>query len=139
MKLGMKTLASLVIIATGLTAGDLPAEIQAKFIKIIVANAGSPGKVVCKDAAVLDQLSKLGVANDAGSKVAWAGAEGDVGAYKGAGKLVICGKMEWLPKGAAIALVEEGGKPAIYLHMQNIAASGVTLSDAILKIGKPAK
>jgi hypothetical protein len=60
-----------------------------------------------------------------------------MGAFKG--KLIICPKLEWLPKGGSIAIVEEGGKPAIYLHMQNIGASGVTLSDAVLKIGKPAK
>ena len=38
--------------------------------------------------------------------------------------------------GGSIAVVEEGGKPQIYLHMGNLAASGVTLSDAVLKIGK---
>ena len=41
--------------------------------------------------------------------------------------------------GGCIAIIEEGGKPAIYLHMQNINASGVALSEAILKIGKQAR
>lgn len=122
--------------ATALSAGDLPADIQAKFIKILAANAGSAGKVACKDPGVTAALGGAGLAADPASKVAWAGSEADVKAYKAAGKMVICGKLEWLPEGGSIALVEEGGKPQIYLHMGNIAASGITLSDAILKIGK---
>lgn len=122
--------------AAGLSAGDLPADIQAKFIKILATNAGSPGKVACKDAEVAAALGAAGMTADPASKVAWAGTEAEVKAYKAAGKMVICGKLEWLPAGGSIAVVEEGGKPQIYLHMGNIAASGVTLSDAVLKIGK---
>jgi hypothetical protein len=121
---------------SALSAGDLPADVQAKFIKILAGSANSAGKVSCKDAAVQGELSKIGVNNDPGSKVAWAGSDGEVKALKGAGKLVICGKLEWLQSGGSIAIVEEGGKPQIYLHMGNIAASGVALSDAVLKIGK---
>jgi hypothetical protein len=121
---------------TGLSAGDLPAETQAKFIKILASSAGSAGKVACSNAGLQAELTKAGIANDGGAKVAWASSEGEVKALKGAGKLVICGKLEWLPAGGAIAIVEEGGKPQIYLHMGNISASGVTLSDAVLKIGK---
>jgi hypothetical protein len=120
----------------GLAAGDLPPAIQAKFIRIIASSAGSPGKVHCKDGAVAGELGKLGVTADPASKVAWADSEGEVRALKASGKLVICGKLEWLPAGGAIAIVDEGGKPQIYLHMGNIAGSGVTLSDAVLKIGR---
>ncbi len=131
------TLAALVLGASAaLSAADLPADLQAKFIKIIASNAGSAGKVACKDAAVAGALSGMGVANDAGAPVAYASSEAEVGALKAAKKLVICPKLEWLPKGGSIAIVEEGGRPAIYLHMQNIGASGVALSDAVLKIGK---
>lgn len=131
------TLAALAIIASAPAVADLPPELQAKFIKIICSNAGSAGKVCVKDGAMTGKLGEVGVAADAASKVAYAGSEADLAAYKG--KLIICPKLEWLPKGGAIAIVEEGGKPAIYLHMQNIGASGVTLSDAVMKIGKPAK
>lgn len=122
--------------ATALSAGDLPAEIQAKFIKILAANAGSAGKVACKDPSVTAALAAEKLASDPASKVAWAGSEAEVKAYKASGKMVICGRLEWLPAGGSVAVVEEGGKPQIYLHMGNIAASGITLSDAILKIGK---
>jgi hypothetical protein len=120
----------------GLSAGELPPEVQAKFIRIIASSAGSAGKVNCKDAAVVAQLVKLGVAVDGGSKVAWAGSEAEVKALKASGHLVICGNEHWLPGGASVAVVEEGGKPQIYLHMGNIGDSGVTLSDAVLKIGR---
>lgn len=131
------TLIALVLAATVPAAADLTPELQAKFIKIICSNAGSAGKVAVKDSTMTAKLTDVGVSADAASKVAYAGSEAEVGAYKG--KLVICPKLEWLPKGGSIAIVEEGGKPAIYLHMQNIGASGVTLSDAVLKIGKLAK
>ncbi|WLT31391.1 hypothetical protein [Geothrix sp. PMB-07] len=133
----LKTLPALVLMAASLSlsAGDLPPAVQAKFVKILAAAAGSPGKVVCKDGDVLGELEKIGVSQDSGSKVAWA-TGGDVKSMKAAGKFVICSKLDDLPKGGAIAIVEEGGKPQIYLHMGNIAASGVSLADSVLKIGK---
>ena len=122
---------------SGLLASDeLPPETQAKFVKILANNAGAAGKVGCTSAALGENLVKLGLTVDAGSKVAWAASLGEVKSLKGAGKLVICGKLEWLQSGGAIAIVLEGNKPQIYLHMGNIAASGASLSDAVLKIGK---
>lgn len=135
MRFNFKTLAITCFAAASLLAGDLPADVQAKFIKILASSANAGGKVACKDSAVAAELGKIGINTDPESKVAWAGSEGEVASLKSS-KLVICGKLEWLPKGGAIAVVEEGGKPQIYLHMGNIAASGVTLSDAVLKIGK---
>ena len=131
-----KAFAALALALTSLSAGELPAETQAKFIKILASSAGSAGKVVCHDGGLKAELGKVGVADDASSKVAWASSEAEVKSLKGGGKMVICGKLEWLPAGGAIAIVEEGGKPQIYLHMGHIASSGVTLSDAVLKIGK---
>ncbi|MDP2876941.1 MAG: hypothetical protein Q8O00_12215 [Holophaga sp.] len=117
-------------------AGELPPEVLAKFVKLLSSSANSAGKVACKDGGMAGELAKLGVNADGGSKVAWAASEAEVRSLKSAGKLVLCGKLEWLPAGGAIAIVEEGGKPQIYLHMGNISASGVALSDTILKIGK---
>lgn len=136
MNLNPASIGIILLTSAGLSAGELPAEIQAKFIKILAASAGSPGKVACKDAAVSAALGGVGMTADPGAKVAWAGSESEVKSLKAAGKLVLCGKLEWLPAGGSIAIVEEGGKPQIYLNMGNIAASGVTLSDTVLKIGK---
>lgn len=124
---------ALLVLASPLVGGDLPTGIQAKFVKIIAGSGGATA-VACKDGAMTGEFKTVGLAVDGGSKVAYAGSEADLGAFKG--KLIIVPKLEWLPKGGAIAVVEEGGKPAIYLHMGNISASGVTLSDTILKIGK---
>ena len=114
----------------------LPADVSAKFVKILAASAGSAGQVACKDSAVAAELTKAGVTVNPDAKVAYAASAGEVKSYKAAGKMVICGDLNQLPLGGAIAIVEEGGKPAIYLHMGNISGSGVVLSDAVLKIGK---
>lgn len=136
MRMNLVSSGIVLLAAAGLIGGELPADVQAKFIKILANSANSAGKVACKDGGVAGELAKVGVNADPGSKVAWAASEAEVRSLKGAGKLVICGKLDWLPAGGAIAIVEEGGKPQIYLHMGNIAASGVTLSDTVLKIGK---
>ena len=44
--------------------------------------------------------------------------------------------LEFFLLGACIAIVEEAGKPQLYLHSANTKASGVTVSDAIMKIAK---
>ena len=130
-------MAGLVLLAAvSAFAGELSPDMQAKFVKILASSAGSAGKVGCSNAALQTELGKVGIANDPSAKVAWASSEAEVKALKAAGKLVLCGKLDWLSAGGSIAIVEEGGKPQIYLHMGNIAASKVPLSDAVLKIGK---
>lgn len=136
MRRSLFSLALVALVPSALSAGELPPELQAKFVKILAASAGSAGKVACKNAAVAAKLVEAGMTIDPGAKVAWAGSEGEVASLKGAGKMVICGFLEWLPKGGSIAVVEEAGKPQIYLHMGNVATSGVTLSDSVLKVGK---
>ena len=119
-----------------LTAGDLPQDIQAKFIRIIAKQPGLNGQIACSDPEMAKAITAAGSTVDAGAKLLYASSEAEVKSGKGAGKLVICGKTEWLPSGAGIALVEEGGKPSIYLHLGNSGASGVTLTDVIMKLGK---
>jgi len=125
-----------VLVSAQIAAGDLAPDMQAKFVKLLASSAGSAGKISCTSPALLAELGKLGVANDASASVAWASSEAEVKALKAAGKLVICGKLDWLPSGGSIAVVEEGGKPQIYLHMGNIAASKAVVSDTVLRIGK---
>jgi len=114
-------------------SGELPVNIQVKFIKIIAGSVGIPS-VACKDSSMATELRAIGISVDNSSKVVYVSTDSELAQVKG--KFVIVTRLELLPKGGAIAIVEEGGKPAIYLHMGNIAASGVTLSDTILKIGK---
>jgi len=136
MKQTFITAAILVFAFHGISAGELPLPLQAKFIRILASSAGSPGKVHCTNAALAEELGKLGVSSDPGSKVAWASNEAEVKSLKAGGKLVICPKLAWLPAGGSIAIVEEGGKPQIYLHIGHISDSGLTVSDSVLKIGK---
>jgi hypothetical protein len=111
-----------------LAAGDVPVDIAARFVKIV-----SSSHVACKDAAM---ATALGPAVDPASKFAWGASESEVKALKAAGKCVITSKVEWLASGGSIAIVEEGGKPQMYIHSGNVAASGVTLPDAVLKVSK---
>lgn len=121
-----------IIMAAPSYGSELPAVMMAKFIKIIAGDNG----VACKDSNLAKELAALGVKVTPSGKLLYAATEGEVAAGKAAGKLVICPDLSLLPKGGTLAIVEEGGKPQIYLHMGNLAASGVTVSDAILKIGK---
>lgn len=122
---------------TPVSAGDLPIPLQAKFVKLFIQSGGSSAsKIHCTNPELLEELKKNGVAHDSASPMAWASNEAEVKQLKSQKKLVICGKLELLSSGGAIAIVEEGGKPQFYLHVGNVAASGIVLSDTILKIGK---
>lgn len=133
---GLLLLITLFTLVGPLRAGDLPLAIQAKFVRILAATMESAGHVYCKDPDMIAALKGMGVTEDDNSKVAWASTEADVAKFKAEGKLVICGKLEWLAQGGSVAVVEENGKPQIYLHMNNIAASGVHVSDSVLRIAK---
>ncbi len=119
------------ITALSLNAGEVPPEIAARFVKII-----SSGKVACKDGAMAAALGGAGCTVDAGSKFAWGASEGEVKALAAGGKCVITNHVEWLASGGTVAIVEEGGKPQMYIHSGNLQASGASLPEAVLKVSK---
>jgi len=125
-------------LSTCVLAGELAAPTSAKIIRVIVQASGA-GKVACADKELAGELSGLGVATDPGAKVCWAGSDKDVTRLAGEHKLVICGNQDWLALGASVALTAEGGRPAIYLHVKNLAGTGITLPDSIVKISKVVK
>lgn len=129
------SLSALLLLAGSLQAQISP-ELRAKFIKVIATNASSAGRVAIKDPVLVKALEALGVTADDTAKVAYATTEAEVKALAGPGRLVVCPELELLPKGASIAIVEEGGRPTVYLHAGNLNASGVKVSAAILSIGK---
>ena len=106
------------------------------FLKVITASAGAPGRIACRDIDLSMQLKKDGLSPDARSPVAWAASAGQVASYLAEGKLVVAGDAALLSQGAAIAIVKEQGKPVILVNAKNVAASGVTLSDALMKIAR---
>ena len=112
-------------------AGDVPAPIAAKFVKIV-----SSGKVACKDAEMAGELTKAGATVDPGAKFAWAASESEVKSLKAAGKCVLGSKLEWLGSGATLVIIEEGGKPQMIIHAGNLSASGASLPEAVLKVSK---
>ena len=125
------------MLTLGLGAQDMSPETQAKFLKLLLSSTGQFG-FACADAAFKAKLEASGLAVSPGFKMAWAATEAEVKPLKAAGKLVIVPKLAWLKLGGAIALIEEDGKPQIYINPANIKASGMTLSDTIVKMAKKA-
>lgn len=119
-------------LSSWLPAGELPPETAAKLIKIIATATG--GKVSCRDSGMKAALEAAGITVDGDSKLVWATNPVEIKMLKG--RLVVVGRKEFLSAGAGIALVEDGGKPKIYLNQAAITASGVTMPDAIYKVGE---
>lgn len=129
-------MAALILGAGHTVSQAVTPELMAKFIKVIATNSGSAGKVDVKEADLIKALDSLDVAADKNAKVAFATTEAEVKALRTAGKLVICNRLDLLPVGGSIAIVDEDGKAAIYLHTGHINESGAKVSPAILRIGK---
>jgi len=133
----MKLKAAVLILMLGsfsawLPAGDLPPEVAAKLIKIIATASG--GTVSCRDSGMKAALEAAGVTVDSNSRVVWATNPVEIKMLKG--RLIIVGRKDFLSAGASIAIVEDAGKPKIYLNQGSVTASGVAMSDAIYKLGE---
>jgi len=125
------------VLALGLNAQELPPETQAKFLKILLSSIGQFG-FACSDAGFKGKLEAAGIAVAPGFKMAWAATEAEVKALKAAGKLVIVPALALLKDGGALAIVDEAGKPQIYINAAHVKASGMVLSDTIVKMAKRA-
>jgi hypothetical protein len=123
------------VFTLGMNAQSAPLDTQAKFLKVLLSSSGQFG-FACNDEALKKKLEELGVSVGPGFKFAWGSSEPEVRALKAQGRFIICPNVAWLNSGACMAIVEEGGKPQLYLHTANAKASGVTISDAIAKIAK---
>lgn len=125
-----------ICLSLGLNAEDLAPDVLAKFVKTLVSSTGQFGFACNNDPLLKKSLEAAGVSVSPGFKLAWAATEAEVKTLKADGRLVVVPKLAWLKLGAGIAIVEEGGKPQLYLHMANVKASGMTLPDTIIKIAK---
>lgn len=123
-------------LAFGLSAQELAPEVQAKFVKLLVSATGQFGFACNNDPPLKQSLEAAGVSVAPGFKLAWAATEAEVKTLKAEGRLVVVPKLQWLKLGGGVAIVEEEGKPQFYLNMGNVKASGLTISDAIIKIAK---
>jgi hypothetical protein len=108
----------------------------APYLKMLCAQAGSPGRVACRDADMAMALKKEGVSLDARSGVAWASSSAQARAFAQDGKFVVVGEEQLLADGASLALTREGGRILLLLHRKNSQATGVPLSDALLKLAR---
>lgn len=106
---------------------EVPAPILAKIVRILAVRAGSQGRIACTDSRLTGELRKLGVQIDPDSMVAWAGTLGEVKALHPTRRLILCGRLDFLPAGGSIAIVIEEERPAIYLHMRHLGDSKVLI------------
>jgi hypothetical protein len=123
------------VVSLGMNAQTATLDVQAKFVKILLASAGQFG-FACNDSALKAKLETMGVSVGPGFKYAWGSSEPEVRALKAQDRFIICPNEEWLKLGGCIAVVVEGGKPQLYIHVANAKASGVTVPDAIMKVAK---
>ena len=129
----------------GLLAGpawsqEVPPPTEAKILKILAASldGGSPS-VSCRSFELKKECSALGVPLNDGGSLVWVTTPAEAKAANQQGRLVICGSMDLLAAGAALALVSEGGRPTIYVNPGNLAKSQAKLSDSVMKMTKVAK
>jgi hypothetical protein len=124
------------LLAVGLGAQGVLPDVQAKFLKTLVASTGQFGLACNNDPALKKSLETAGVSVSPGFKLAWAATEAEVKTLKADGRLVIVPNLQWLRLGGGVAIVEEEGQPQLYVQMANVKASGMTLPEAILKNAK---
>lgn len=129
----MKKALLLAMISLGVYAQDLPLNTQIKLLRIMMSSAGQYG-IACPDAATKAKLESVGINIGPNYKLGLAMTEEEVKSLKKAGKLVIVNNSAWLSAGASIAVTSQDGKPQITLNAANIKASGVTLSDTLIKM-----
>ncbi len=129
----MKKALLLAMISLGVYAQDLPLNTQVKLLRIMMSSAGQYG-IACPDAATRAKLETVGINIGPDYKLGFATSEEEVKSLKKAGKLVIVNNSAWLSAGASIAVSSQDGKPQIRLNTANIKASGVTLSDTLIKM-----
>jgi len=100
---------------------------------------GGTPSVSCKVYELRKECALLGVpASDSGS-IVWVTSPAEAKAALGQGRLAVCGSLDLLAAGAALAIVSEGGRPSIYISPANLAKSQAKLSDSVMKIAKVAK
>lgn len=125
---------ALLLLALGQTA--MPASDLAGYLRLLSTHAGSPGRIACRDLDMAASLKKQGISTDPRAPLAWAANAEQVKAFASEGKLVVCGDPALLPLGAALVITREGSRTSLLLHARHAQASGVPLSDAILKVAR---
>ena len=122
------------LVAMAAQAGDLAPDVASKFIKIIASTTG--GKVFTRDPGMKSSLEAAGVTVDASAKVYWCTTPSEVKMAAQQRRLCVVGHSGLLGAGAAVALIEDGGRPKIMINKTAVDASGVSLPDMIFKVSQ---
>lgn len=120
----------------GVQAQDVSPVDLVPFVKLLLSSTGEKSFACGTNMGLRFKLQSMGLGTAPTSKIAWAGSEAEVKTLKAANRMVVVPKLEWLKQGASVAIVQEGGKPVMYLNMANVKASGLTLPDAVIKTAK---
>lgn len=110
-----------------------PVEILAAHLKRLSALAGLPDRIACRDVDMAMALKREGIGIDPRSPVAWAATAAQARAFRAEGRFVVCADPALLPEGAALVLRLQGGQLRMDLHRAHAVASGLPLSDTLLK------
>ncbi len=120
----------------GMHAQDVAPEALVKFVRLLMSSTGQTSFACGSNMSLRFKLESTGVSTAATSKLVWASSEAEVKAGKAANRMVVVPKLEWLKLGGSVAIVQEDGKPVMYLNLANVKASGLTLPDAVIKASK---
>jgi len=121
-------------VATLAVRADLTPEVEAKFLKAIIASSGT-NKIACEDAALKTALEAQGIVVDSAAPICWVTNPNIAKTMKQFGRLVITNRRD-LATSASVLIVEDGGRPKLILNTANLKTAKVQLSDAVLKIAE---
>jgi len=116
-----------------LMAEDISVEEAAKFLRILASEAGSEGRIACKDVDMVIQLKKQDISIDAKANVAWAFNPQQTRFYLSEHKLVVCNSRKLFAAGGVIAFERIGGRLTIFYNPGNLEKSGVHLPESFLR------
>ncbi len=123
----------LFLLSAPLRGGDMPIVMAAKLLVMISKGAGENGRIATKHPEMSAEIVKQGGTVDLAGRVAWATDPGEVRLFNMQRKCTVVNNPTYLGQGASIALYEDGGKAKLAINQRGILASGVQLSDQIIK------
>ena len=131
----MMSTAVALVFTLGLQAQGAPLDIQAKFVKVLLSSTGQFG-FACNEPGLKARLEAMGVSVGPGFKLAWGSTEPEVRALKAQGRFILCPNPDWLKAGASLAILDDGGRPELFMDPANVKASGIVLPDAIAHLAR---
>jgi len=121
-------------VATLAVRADLTPEVEAKFLKAIIASSGT-NKISCEEGALKAALEAQGIVVDSSAPICWVTNPAQAKTMKQFGRLVITNRRD-LASSASVLILEDGGRPKLILNTANLKSAKVQLSDAVLKIAE---